>query len=187
MNIFEISEKFNLSLTKIKNMQKHGILICDEGDGHPLAVAMRANLMRNQDLSVEQLLLLIENPKIYAELKNRQSQARKQIAALGDYEKEAMPAILAGRVLQAVENDEKAVKAVMAWIKSVLTMQEVPFGYLGVRMGMGIPKANRKDFLSKFAGALMAVRKHPDFVGWFRVDYQKNKKKVFYFNPGLDL
>jgi hypothetical protein len=187
VNIFEINEKYQISLGKLKRLVRDGLLVCDEGDGHPLAPAMRANLMRNQDLSVEQLLLLIENPKIFAELKNRQSQARKQIAALGDYAQEAMPLALVSSVLKAAAGDAKGQAVMVAWVKSVLPGFPVPYAYLGVRAAIGILPIGRHDFLGKFAQALMNVRKDSEFAGWFRTDQIGSRKKTFYYNPGLDL
>lgn len=189
MNIFEINEKYQISLGKLKRLVREGLLVCDEGDGHPLAPAMRANLMRNQDLSVEQLLLLIDKPKIYAELKNRQSQARKQVAALGDYAIGAMPLELVKPINFAASGDDKNIKIVMAWIKETLTNAngEVSYAYLGVRAAIGILPVGRHDFLGKFAQALMNVRRDPEFAGWFRTDLIGSRKKTFYFNPELDL
>jgi len=187
MNIFEINEKYQISLGKLKRLVRDGLLICDEGDGHPLAPAMRANLVRNQDLSVEQLLLLIEKPKIYAELKNRQSQARNQVKALGHYDIEAMPLDLVKAVNLAADDDPKGVKAVIAWVKSVLPGEPVPYAFLGVRAGIRILPAGRHAFLTKFARALLNCRKDPEFAGCWRTEQKSGRKRTLYFNPGLDL
>jgi hypothetical protein len=37
MNIHEIAEKYKLGLVKVRRMQRDGILVCDAGDGHPMA------------------------------------------------------------------------------------------------------------------------------------------------------
>lgn len=187
MNIFEIAETFQLSLAKVKRMERLGVLIVDAGEGHPLAVAMRDNLRNNQDLSVLQLLALIETPKAMAELRTRQAQAKRQIAALGDYAGQAMPLDLVMAVRLASENDPKGVKAVIAWAKSVLPGDPVPYAFLGVRAAFKILQPGRADFLAKFARALLNCRKDPEFAGHWRTEKKGARKKTFYFNTGLDL
>ena len=188
MNIFEINEKYGVSLPKLKRMQRDGVLICDAGEGHPLAPLMRANLAKRQALSVEQLLCLIERPSVYAELRTRQKDARAQIAALGDYAsgKPAPSLLLAFQ--DAAENDPKSVQAVIDWAKSVLPGSPVPYSYLGVRAAQGVTvESARKNFLMKFPMALRNARKRPEFAGWFETIETKGRKVVNYFNPGLDL
>ena len=187
MNIFEIAETFQLSLTKVKRMERAGVLIVDAGEGHPLAPAMRDNLRNQQDLSVLQLLALIETPKVMAELRTRQSQAKKQIADLGDFRGSAMPLDLVKSVRLAAENDPKRVKAVIDWAKSVLPGSPVPYAFLGVRAGIAIIPAGRNDFLTRFAQALMNCRRSPEFAPYFRSEQRGSRKRMIYFNTALDL
>lgn len=184
MNIHEISEKYRITLPKLKRMQKAGLLICDAGDGHPLAASMRANLANKNSLSAEQIFVLIENPEVFAELRQRQDAARAQIRALGDYVADRpAPAVLAD-FREAAGNDPDAIRACMFWLKTVITENPVGYQWIAVRIAQLIKNPTaRAEFLNLLRRALFNIKREPSFAAWFTVDKTGARTKTVFSKP----
>lgn len=185
MNIFEIAEKFHLSVTKVKRMEKAGVLIATGPDGHPMAPAMRLNLSNKQPLSVDQLCVLIQHPGVIAELRGRQSDARDQIAALGDYAADKPAAQLVTDFVDAGTGDAKAIARMIDWLKQILPDRgAVNHQWVAVRAVQHITNhLARQDLIYRFSMALKNCRKHPDFQDWYHVETIAWQKRTIYFRP----
>lgn len=191
MNIFEIAEKFNLSVAKVKRMEKSGCLVATGSDGHPLAHLMRDSLSHKRPLSVEQLLVLIQQPTVMAELRKKQQDARAQIAALGDFKAHKPAPGLFATIDGAAQFDEASQRKLIDWLKLILPPEPVPHAWIAVRVAQDVSEGDGRDkLLAQLTKALANIRKHEAFAGWSSVAFVAGQNRTFYSQPAqnfLDL
>jgi hypothetical protein len=187
MNIHEISDKFGVSVGKLRKMNKAGVLICDES-ADPLLDECRYYLRRGQPLTVKHLLALIETPGKLDGIGKGREQAAAQIAALGVLE--PAPANVSAELSGAIMNEPDSVQTIMRWMMAAIPAhKEVTHYYLGVRLLLGLPEAQRAFEIPRLGRTIMNIRKRPEFAGWFRVVKQGSRNVTLYHRPtkALDL
>jgi hypothetical protein len=184
MNIFEIAEKFNLSIAKVKRMEKAGLLVATGNEGHPLAPTMRQTLINRRPLSAEQLLVLVQEPTVIAELRQRQGDARAQIAALGDFKADKPEPSFFPVIVDAAGFDDAAQRKLIAWLQGILPGEPVAHAWIAVRVAQGVRAGSGRDeLLNTLTKALANCRKHEAFKGWYGSTSLAGKSRAFYFNP----
>lgn len=185
MNIFEVSEKFKISLKKLRAMDKAGILRLDESAS--AADPIRATLIKGNPLPVAQLVQLIEEPALLLDLGNYAETARSQVAALGKPEREPAPKIVAAAVTDAAKNDPEAIATLVAWLKETIPGRPVGHAYLATRLLLGIPASIRKFEGPRIGRALLNCRNHPALAGWWTVKPGASQNSTVYQKLALDL
>jgi hypothetical protein len=189
MNIHEISERFSVSVGKLRKMNKAGILICDES-ADPLLDEMRYYLRRGQPLTTKHLLALIEAPAKLEGIGRGREQAAAQIAALGK-PIEPAPQAVALELSGAAMNEAASVATVMRWMQAAIPAhREVSHYFLGVRLLLALPDAQRAFEIPRLHRTLLNIRKRQEFAGWFRVVKQGSRSVTLYHRPAnsaLDL
>nr|GAT42304.1 predicted protein [Mycena chlorophos] len=178
MNIHEISEKFGISLVKLRRMNKAGVLHCTSAEGHEHAPNMRQYLADNRPLSAVQLLALIGEPSLYAEMRGHRAKAKAQVDALGDYAADAPPVSLMRSIRDAADKDPDAIADLIDWLLRVLPGAGVPYAWIAVRAVQQVKNPNaQEELLGKFAKALHFCRTDPRFAP-FVTDRQNKSRTV---------
>lgn len=165
MNIFEVSEKFKISLKKLRAMDKAGLLRLD--DSASASDPIRATLLNGDPLAAWQLVQLVEEPALILELGKYSAAAQSQVDALGRPERQPATKPAAAAVTDAAKNDPEAVAVLCDWLKSVIPARPVGHAYLATRLLLGIPPALRKSEAPRIGRALLNCRNSPALAGWW--------------------
>lgn len=185
MNIFEIAEKFGISIYKLRKLEKAGHLLIDFGESEHGA-RIRYQMARGQPLTVGQQIEIVEDPSILRELGPYQTKAEKQLATLGDVRGEAAPIEVAAHISDAaMRRDKDSINVLICWMKAVIPVEPVNHNWLAVRLLMGIPANIRKFDVPRIQYALLNCRKSTDFEGWWRVEKIKSRKQTLYQRPDV--
>lgn len=188
MNIYDVAAQFNISVGKLRKLDKAGLLRLDPES--PLTGAMRFYLSKAKPLTVEQLVALIESPAIIEELGDKAGVALAQIAALGSPVTPA-PLEIVAEIDQAAHGDKEAVGRMLPWLKATIsaaTQSRVNHHYLAVRLVLGSAHGLRAYNGARIARAFLNCRQHPGFAGWWRVQKTKAGRVTQYGTPkGFDL
>jgi len=189
MNIYEMSEKYKITLVKLRRLHKDGHLRCEGDPGEELVSQMRHYLGRGQPLTVEMLIELIENPGTLIDLGHYAGKARAQVEALGDVKGETAPRAVSAGLSDATAGDGDAVEAVADWIRGVLPEGgAVSHHWLATRLLMSVPAGARKYDLKRAPIVLLKARGLPKLKGWFYTEKSKGRTQTFYARPkGFDL
>lgn len=182
-NIFEISEETGISLAKLRRMDKKGFLRLDTVENE-VVTQLRHYLARNQQMSVKQLMWLIENPSAIIDLGGKAPRARAQLAALGDIE--PAPSTVTAYIGDAARKDAEAVEILSQWLREVLPAKPVSHAWISVRLLLGTPVGGnlRASNISLIPLALMNVRRQASFAGWFEiVPAGETRTTTFYSRP----
>jgi hypothetical protein len=188
MNIFEVCERFNLSLLKARKMDKAGVLRLDENTPE-IITEIRHWLSRGQPLTAAHLTELIDNPGSLLDLGKYSDRAEILIATLGPVKREAAPLKVAAYITDAAKNDPDAVQIIVDWIKSILPASPVSHNYIAVRLLLGLDPLDRPADIPRVPRVLLNCRKHPDFAGYWRTEQNKSRSVTIYQKPkkGFDL
>lgn len=171
MNIYEVAAQFKISVSKLRKMDKAGLLRLDKA--HPLTDSMRFYLGKGKPLTVAQLVALVEDPTIIEHLGEKAGAAMAQVAALGA--PDGAPMEVVAEIDQASRGDHDAICRIIPWLKTqilVAASQGQPVinhHYLAVRLVLGSPAGLRDYNAARIARALLNCRRHPGFAGWWRV------------------
>ena len=181
----ELAAKYNCSFKLIRRMIAGGDLHCRRKDD--LASAIRACLSKNDSqLSVEQLLTLLSNPKLFHDLGARKHTAREQVQLLGNVKATAAPLSVSLCIRDAAGGDAKSVEAIMSFVKSNLPARPVRYQWIGVRLLFcRWPNLQKSDFYY-LAKAMENVRSHPDFQGWWSTTPVGSQNPKIYHRPKLE-
>lgn len=183
MNIYEFCERFRISLQKARKMQAAGALLLDAGESEQGAT-IRRQLSKGQPLTVPQLLAMIEEPSILAELGHYRQKAKCALAALGDVKNEFAPKVVAAYISDAARGDIEAVSILVTWLKQIVPAEPVLHNWISVRLLLGIPANIRKFDVPRIQSALSRCRKSSDFNGWWRVEKCGSRSCSVYQRPG---
>lgn len=191
MNIFEYSERYNISLAKARRQMKDGVLRIDETTSEGI-IAIRHHLSRGHPLTAAQLVELVDNAGAVMDLGRYASLAEKQVAALGNVRSEAAPKLVAAYVTDAAKGDKEAVAALIAWLKDVIPAKPVEHNYLAVRLLLGLAPNIRRYDIPRVPRALHECRKSEDFAGWWQTVPKRSRNVTIYQRPkklvaGFDL
>lgn len=165
MNIYEVSRRVGISLSKLRSLEKLKILkLYPEEE---LAPALRFHLGRNAHLSVAQLLALLDAPATLDDLGRYAVRARAQLTSLGDVKAGAAPRDVTAYSIDAGKGDVAAAEILAAWLRSVLPGFAVTHHWVAVRLLIGLPESLREQNAKMLTLALLHVRKLPSFAGWW--------------------
>lgn len=185
MSTHELAAKYNVSAKLIRRMIKGGDLERQGKDD--LASEIRARLSKDDDqFSVEQLLGLLDNPKIIQDLGSRKQRAREQLWELGDVRASAAPPSVSACIREAAGGDAESIEALMAFLKSILPQGPVRYQWIGVRLLVSRWPGLRKSDFRHLAMAMKNVRAHPDFQGWWTTTPVGSQNPTIYHRPKLD-
>lgn len=166
MNIHEISLKAHIPIKALKRLVDMKLLKVDpEPD---ISAALRFHLRGGAQLSVPQLLALIDEPDVIETLGRFTERARAQIAALGDFSASSAPPEVTAYIMEAGQGDDAAARTIALWAKSVLPTREVRHAWLAVRLLAPLPPHLRKQCGKLVTLALAYARKQPEFEGYWR-------------------
>jgi hypothetical protein len=181
LNIYEIAEKFAISVAKLRKMERDGCLRVD-GEDSETAAALRHYLARNQQMTVAQIMSLLDSPALYIELGKWADRARTQVAALGDVKATAAPRDVTAYIDDAARGDSEAVEILMRWLHGVLPAKPVPHSWIAARLLINLPENLRASFIKRIPIALLNVRKQPEFAGWWTLapTGAKDRNQTFY-------
>ncbi|TXH82289.1 MAG: hypothetical protein E6Q77_06575 [Rhizobium sp.] len=186
MNIYEVASAFKISVSKLRKLDKAGLMRLDKA--HPLTDSMRFYLGKGKPLTVAQLVALVEDATIIEQLGDKAGVALAQVAMLGA--PSAAPFEVVAEIDQAARGDNDAICRVLPWLKStILTAQSqgqptIGHHYLAVRLVLGSPASLREYNMARIARALLNCRRHPGFEGWWRVRPQGAGTVTQYGNFG---
>lgn len=171
MNIYEVAAQFKISVTKLRKLDKAGLLRL--GPAHPLTDSMRFYLSKGKPLTVAQLVALVEAPALIEGLGDKAGQALAQVALLGA--PEPAPLETVAEIDQASRGDTEAIGRLIPWLKTTILVAAsqgqftISHHYIAVRLILGSPASLRDYNAARIARALLNCRRHPGFAGWWRV------------------
>lgn len=186
MNIYEISEEHSISVTKLRKLERDGLL-CVDGQESQTAAALRYHLRRNQIMTVAQVLQLIDAPGLVIELNRWAERARTQLEALGDVKATQAPRDVTAYIDDAARGDAEAIAILLRWLQIVLPTRPVPHAWVGVRLLVGLPENLRAYNIRRVPLALLNVRKQPEFAGWWHLASTggTERNRTFYARPKI--
>jgi len=186
-SLYEISEKYRVSVRKLRKMHKDGVLRCD-GSGDPIADDIRGYLERGQQLTVKQLVALIERPGLLLEIGPRMDAAKAQVNALDG--PEPASGDLWPELAGAAANEPDALLKLIAWAQATIPGDRpVNHHWLAVRLLLAVPENLRKYEFPRLNRVFLHMRQRPEFEGWWSVESQGKRRVTWYHQPkkGFDL
>lgn len=133
-------------------------------------------------MTVEFIVALVENRRIYWELGRYGDVAKKRIAALGDLKNEIAPPDVIAEIRGAARGNQHSLRTLINWLKIILPAKPVGHPYPAVRIALGMPEASRGDIRS-LARIMMLCRKDPSFAGWFSIEKIGSRNRSIYQRP----
>lgn len=183
MNIYQLSLKAGLSVTKLRKLEKLGALKTD-GDTSFLD-SLVFHMRGNQQLTAAQLLTLVEAPDLVDELgavKPRYaSRVREQVRALGDLAHGLAPRDVTAAIVGASRGDDDEGLIIADWLKIALPVDPVPHAWVTVRLLKPLNEFMRGQTAPLISPALLNVRKLPEFAGWWRSEKIGSRNQIRYF------
>lgn len=182
MNIYEISEKFGVSMRALRKLEKGKVLKLDPVD--PMVDKIVYLLSKSQRLPVDALAHLIENPDVLLELGRHAGEAEYQISSLGNVQRDIAPPDVSAEIEMSAKGDDSAVEKLVAWLQTVIpTDCAVGHHFLAVRLLLSVPSGARPYAYSRLPRALLNVRRHPGFAGWSSYTTEGRHKLSQYHRP----
>lgn len=181
--IYEFCEAFHISLPKARKMDKANWLRLTESSR--VSDPIRATLANGDKLTAGQLVELIENRGIVLELGKYASKAERELAALG--KPEAAPKDVVANLMEAAKGEPEALEILVAWLRSIIPASPVNHAFIAVRLLLGIPENIRKYEGPRIPRALLNVRNHPGFAGYWHIEKQTSRNATVYQKLALDL
>lgn len=182
MNIFEFSDKYKISVPKVRKIAKDYPALFDAGD-NPMAGAMRHYLGRGQSLTAEHLCTLIEQPSLMLALGKYAESAQAQVDALRKPRLEVAPPEITAIIGEASKGEADAVHALTLWLQNVIPAERVMHSYIGVRLLLGVHVNSRQYEIPRIPRALLQCRKYEQFAGWWSVENFNGRNTTFYQRP----
>lgn len=191
MNIHEMSEKYAISVRKLRRLEKDGHLRVDSTET-AIVSEMRSYLNKGNPLPAKHLLALFETPSIRLELGKQSPKADKELAALGDAKSQAAPYSLVAEIPGAAENVDESRDFLMQWLSRVLADHKKPVNHswVAVRLLINCPENMRSQISPLIPKALLNIRKRREFVLHWRTEWIAGKNLTIYQCPApisLDL
>lgn len=180
---FEIAEGCDISLKKARKVAKAFSLRTGRKDER--SAKMRLKLSRNLQLSVRQLLTLLNEGALFRKLGKYEDRARAQTFALGNVRAGVAPLEVIQHIEGAAAGLPESVNVIMRWLKSVLPPWPVPSHWIAVRLLIDRwPNLRNRDYCHVHQ-ALENVRAHPEFKEWSGKKPVGSQNPMFYHQPKL--
>lgn len=183
MNIYEMSQRTNISVSKLKKLQRLDVLKVDPEN--PVAALLRFHLARNQQLTAAHTLALLAAPEILDQLGKYTDRAKAQLAAIGSVT--AAPRNVTAAIFEAGRGDAGEAETLAAWLRDVLPREAVPYHWVAVRLLYGLPDTLKKQYAKRLNIALANVRKLESFAGYWTPEEIGVRNKIIYHQPKLAL
>jgi hypothetical protein len=186
MNVFEFHEQYKISLAKARRIGKENPHWFDGTSGATDGV--RATIAKGNEPTAMQLVDLIENPAGILELGKYAGKVEHELAALGNAAGQVAPKEVVANIMEAAKGEPEAVEILMAWVKEILAHgKPVNHAYIAARLILGIPASIRKSEVPRIPRALLNVRQHPAFSGFWHVEKSASRNRTVYQKLALDL
>lgn len=188
MNIHDLAARTGISLKILRKLEKINVLKLDPENA--LAAELRFSLSRQSQLSVMDLLTLLENPDIFGDLRQYDERAREQVARLGDVTSGAAPKHVTAEIPNAAKGDRRAALVIADWLKGILPAGPVGYHWVAARLLFPLNPFLRKENSKHVIRALLIVRAQPEFAGWWHVRKIHKVDRAEYFraaNVSLDM
>lgn len=183
MDAFDIAERCDISVKKARKVAKAFSLPTGRRDER--SADMRDKLCRNQQLSVKQLLTLLNDWALFRKLGKYENRARAQIFELGNVRADAAPCDVTNHIEAAATGNRESVEIIMRWLKSKIPPWPVRSHWIAVRLLIKRwPNLRNRDYYLVHL-ALEKVRAHPDFKGWSGKRPVGSQNPMFYHRPQL--
>lgn len=183
MDAYDIAEDFGISLKKAQKIARAVSL--QIGRKHGLAAKMRVKLSKDEQLSVMDLLALLNDGALFRKFGKFENRARAQTYALGYVRASAAPVDVTRHIADAAAGHPESVVVVLRWLKSVIPRWPVRFHWIAIRLLINRwPYVSSRDTL-EIEKALRNVRAHPEFTGWFGKRPVGRWNPMFYHQPKL--
>lgn len=180
MNIHDTSTKYKIPVSALRRLEKGGLLKFEKPSDS--VAKMRFLLIRNQQLPVESLLELLDDPGTIFDLHKYQERGRAQITALGDVRGEAAPIGVYASIADAAGGDVLAAQTLADWLTGILPSEPVSHHWVAVRLLLPFDEMQRGEMLGKVSFALMHMRKLDSFADyWESVQNKSGRKEIKYF------
>lgn len=183
MDAFEIAERCDISLKKARNVAK--VLSLRTGRKDERAAKMRLTLCRNQQLSVFQLLALLNEAALFRKLGKYESRALAQTYALGNARAGVAPVDVKKHLEGAAAGLPESVEVIMRWLKNILPPWPVRYHWIAVRLLFDEWPNIRSRHTWRIDQALKNVRAHPGFEGWSSKAPVGSQNPMFYHRRKL--
>ena len=158
--IHELADEFRISVRKITMLQKAGYLTAEPGKRESNAQA-RYYLKRGKMLTVQQLLDLARNPAKLEALDDLKAKAKGQVASMGDYASEALPAERAYNLIYgAFTADGESLAWLSDWLQRTIPPGGCGYHYIAMRMLWNVPAPKFKEAYAFIARAIINLRRH---------------------------
>lgn len=185
MNIYEISEKFGVSMRALRKLEKGKVLKLDPVN--PMVDKIIYMLSKGKLLPVDALAFLVENPDTLIELGNRAGEAEYQVSSLGNVQQDIAPPDVSAEIEMAAKGDDNAVEKLATWLQRVIPSDcAVGHHFVAVRLLLSVPSGSRPYAYSRLPRALLNVRRHPGFAGWSSYTTESGSKVSRYHRPADD-
>ncbi len=181
MNIHDLAARTGISLKTLRRLDNLKVLRIDAENA--LAAELRFSLSRQSNLSVADLLTLLDNPEIFYDLRNYEDRAREQVARLGDVTSGAAPKHVTAEIQNAARGDKAAALVIIDWLKGILPAGPVGYHWIAARLLFPLNDFLRKENSKHVIRALLIVRAQPEFAGWWHVRKIKKVDRAEYFRP----
>jgi hypothetical protein len=164
-------------------MQKAGVLLVDQEENE-LVANMRYYLRRGQHLTLLQLLALLEDRSILDHLGRYECEAERQLDEIGDAVGQVAPLFVRACMHDAsTGKGQNQAEHIIAWLKSVIPADPVSHYFVASRLVLGYPAARRASGYKEVAQALLQIRKHESFNGWWFKKQNYGRNCTFYARP----
>ena len=183
MDAFEIAERCDISLKKTRKLAKAFSLRTGRKDER--AAKMRLKLCRDEQLSVWQLMALLNEGSLFRKLGKYESRALAQTYVLGNVRAGVAPVAVRKHIEGAASAHRERVDAIMRWLKTVLPPSPVSYHWIAVRLLFDRwPNIHSRDTWL-VNETLKRVRVRPEFEGWSSKRPVGAWNPVFYHRPKL--
>lgn len=184
MNIHELANKTGIGLATLRKLERAGALKIDGkpmNEGHPRAGEIKHHLMRNQQLTVSHMLVLIDEPDVIDELGKYADRARGQMAEIGDAIGQGAPKSVTAFLPDAAKGDREACLAIADWLFLALPDRAVSYHWIAMRLLAPLNETLRDLYAPLINLALMRVRQLPEMANaWHR---EGDKNSIVWVRP----
>ena len=183
-DIYEISLRHNLSIRKLRKMEKAGILRTTESEKPELSKILY-NLRKGNRLSAIHCAALIDDADLILDLGEYDYKIRQQLEELGPASSEAAPSHIVMKIDMAAKDHPEQVEELESWMKDAIpTGKEVSHHYLAVRILLGA-KASMRPYIAKWLPrAFLNVRNRQSFSNWYSLRKTRfSRNATFYRRP----